>query len=59
MRPLRIDGDQARQTSSRLLAAWERQRRDLKQLQNSVQTCLANYYGLLQQLESAEARGTA
>lgn len=41
-----------------LLAASEGQRRDLNQLQHAVQTCLANYSGLLQQLESAQARGS-
>lgn len=41
-----------------LLAASEGQRRDLNQLQHAVQTCLANYGGLLQQLESAQARGS-
>jgi len=42
-----------------LLAASEGQRRDLNQLQNAVQTCFANYEGLRQQLESAQARGNA
>jgi hypothetical protein len=41
-----------------LLTASEGQRRDLNQLQNAVQTCLANYYSLLQQLESAQGRGS-
>jgi hypothetical protein len=41
-----------------LLAASEGQRRDLNQLQGAVQTCLANYDGLLQQLESAQTRGS-
>jgi hypothetical protein len=36
-----------------LLTASEGQRRDLDKLQNAVQTCLANYYSLLQQLEQA------
>ena len=36
-----------------LLAASEGQRHDLDKLQNAVQTCLANYYSLLQQLEQA------
>ncbi len=40
-----------------LLSASQDQRRDLDKLQNAVQTCLANYYGLLQQLETADTRG--
>jgi hypothetical protein len=42
-----------------LLAASEGQRRDLNQLHNAAQSCLANYEGLRQQLESAQARGNA
>jgi hypothetical protein len=36
-----------------LLAVSEGQRKDMQNLQNSVQTCLANYYALLQDLENA------
>jgi hypothetical protein len=36
-----------------LLAVSQDQRQELHNLQNSVQTCLANYYALLQQLENA------
>jgi hypothetical protein len=36
-----------------LLAASQDQRHEMQSLQNSVQTCLANYYALLQELENA------
>jgi hypothetical protein len=36
-----------------LLAVSEGQRKDMQNLQNAVQTCLANYYALLQDLENA------
>jgi hypothetical protein len=40
-----------------LLALSGEQREDMQKLQNSVQTCLANYYALMQDLERAEGKG--
>ena len=42
-----------------LLSASTAQSQDLQKLQNSVQTCLANYYALLQELEDAKSKRTA
>jgi len=42
-----------------LLSASTAQSQDLQKLQNSVQTCLANYYALLQQLEDAKSKRTS
>jgi hypothetical protein len=39
-----------------LLDSSRAQRADLQNLHNAVQTCLANYYALLQQLETANTR---
>jgi hypothetical protein len=39
-----------------LLALSGEQRADMQNLQNSVQTCLANYYALMQDLERAEGK---
>jgi hypothetical protein len=42
-----------------LLSASTAQSQDLKNLHNSVQTCLANYYALLQELEDAKSKRSA
>jgi hypothetical protein len=39
-----------------LSAAGERQGKELEKLHNSVQTCLANYYALMQELETARGK---
>jgi hypothetical protein len=42
-----------------MMAVSQGQRKDMQNLQNSVQTCLANYYALLQDLENARGKREA